>query len=280
MQATEAQQQRKYPRIPGNVPAKNGVARSDIDSVANCQRCRAGPQESQTTQRHRAEARDAFRRRAPRPPARAPWGIPNSRSALILHGDRIEPHPCKQAFHEAVPLRQLLQCIDDGAVHQPELGYVRRNAQVRHATLQAVGDSRKQASDARTLGSLHPLGQHDFGALPPPLDHGRDQLGRILKVRADRHHGIAGCLVNPGGQRGLSAEASCQVDHANPAILPRQLDKLSKRIVRAAIVDANYLELRRAQRLQYRQDACEEFGQGRTVVVEGHHQRQYLCFMV
>ena len=48
----------------------------------------------------------------------------------------------------------------------------------------------------------------DVAARAPVIEHPRDQLGRVLEVGVEHHHGVAAGVVEPGRERGLVTEVA------------------------------------------------------------------------
>ena len=107
------------------------------------------------------------------------------------------------------------------------------------------------------------LGVGHVGPRLPGLDQLQAHLGRVLEVGVHDHHRVApGRGVEAGGHRDLVAEVAGQRDHRDPLVGLAELEQQVERLVAAAVVDVDELEVevgplvgRGHERLVEREDA-------------------------
>jgi hypothetical protein len=97
---------------------------------------------------------------------------------------------------------------------------------------------------------------HDIGAVAPARDHVRDQLGRVLEVGVDHHHGVAARVLEAGGDRGLVAEVARERDHLDPLVGRGELGEQPAGPVLGAVVGDHQLPV--PHPLQCRRDPVVE----------------------
>ncbi len=147
-------------------------------------------------------------------------------------------HPAQ----EAVALAHRQQRVERAAVEQPEVARVVLELDLGELVEQPVEPAGGAELEARLAGALLADRVDDVTARPPVVEHRLDQLRRVLEVGVEHHHGVAGGVVETGGERGLVAEVPRQGDDAHPRVAVGQLLQRVRRAVRGAVVDQHQLE--------------------------------------
>ncbi len=112
---------------------------------------------------------------------------------VALVGDRglrvADPHG--HPAQEAVALAHRQQRVERAAVEQAEVARVVLQLDLGELVEQRVEPARGAELEARLARPLLADGVDDVAARPPVVEHRRDQLGRVLKVGVEHHHGVA-----------------------------------------------------------------------------------------
>ena len=204
---------------------------------------------------------------------RQPENLERPPRARVFDGFDAIADPREQAFHEAPPLGQRAQRVDDLAVHQPEIADVFGHLDFGEMVVHAIVERGGRALHQRVAPAVGALRGDDLGAGEPAFDHRGDQCGRVLQVGVDQDHGGAGGFVDAGGERGFLAEAPGEIDDAHAWVAGGDVDQPAERVVAAAVVDADDLETDRLDRFEDRQRRGKERVDGFFLVVERHDER-------
>ena len=141
-----------------------------------------------------------------------------ARVALVGDGRLAKADPHRHAAQKARALGHLQQRVQRPAIEQAEVAGVRLEVDLGEFVEQLV-EPRGGRELERGL-ALAPLahGIHDVRALAPLRDHLADQLRRILQIGVEHRDGVAGRVLQAGGERGLVAEVARQMDHAHARV--------------------------------------------------------------
>ena len=133
-------------------------------------------------------------------------------SALVGHRRRREADPDRHPAEEPRPLAHRVERLQRAPVEQPEVAGVLGQVDLGEAREEAVEPAGRRELHPRLPGALGADRVDDVRAVLPVLDHGQDQLRRVLQVGVDHHdHGAPG-MVQAGRDRRLVAEVARERD--------------------------------------------------------------------
>lgn len=158
--------------------------------------------------------------------------------AVVEDAGLLEAQPASQAGDETVAFGELVEFIDDAAIHQAEDAGIGCAGQIGDAAEDRIEKAKADAACAGFAARLA-LSEDDLAALLPGVDHVRDHFGRVLKIAVDKDDAIAARVVDAGGDGGLVAEVSGEIENFDAWIFSVNLPKHFERAVAAAVVDAN-----------------------------------------
>jgi hypothetical protein len=127
--------------------------------------------------------------------------------SVVFDGGLFEAEPLAQAWDEAVAFGELVEAIDDGAVHEAEDSGVGCIGEIGEAAEEGIEEAEAQGARA-ALGAGAALGDDDGEAFAPLVDELWDDFGGVLEVAVEEDDGVAAGVVDTGGDGGLVAEIS------------------------------------------------------------------------
>lgn len=129
------------------------------------------------------------------------------------------------------------------AAEQPEIADLRLQPLVDRPTHQRVEECRGHSLEHAFAIAADPLGGDDVVALSVEGDHLREQFGRILEVGIHDDDRVARGEVEARGDRRLVAEVPAEAEHLHPRVELGRRGEDRSRLVAAAVVDVEDLEL-------------------------------------
>ena len=125
----------------------------------------------------------------------------------------------------------------------------------------------------RALLEPPPQPVDDLVAFPPPRKELPDQLGGVLQVGVDEHHGVAAGVVEARAERRLVPEVAGQSEDTHPRVGGRHRLQDAGAAVTAAVVDEEDLA-RAGQRGEHGREPLVEVRQDLFFVFDRHDYRQ------
>jgi hypothetical protein len=122
-------------------------------------------------------------------PGLIPWLQCQPRRALVVEGFSTKADPREQPFHEALALTQATHGFNRSRPDQAEVAGIAGNWGVRQRIDDAIKRRRRRALQPRLAVTLGTTTEHHLGAGLPARNHCRNQLGRVLPIGVQHHHG-------------------------------------------------------------------------------------------
>ena len=135
--------------------------------------------------------------------------------SLEVDGDAAKAGPLDQAAIQQPLLGELVQGIDDDAIHEPEVRGSFLELNLRNPIDQRVKELRCLLLEEAASVLLSPLGVDELKALRPKPEHFRQQFGRMLQIAVHAHDDVSagdveacrqGCLMPETTRQGQRAD--------------------------------------------------------------------------
>ena len=133
--------------------------------------------------------------------------------SVVFDANLLEANPAHESTQEAAAFGEVLELIDNAAVHESKVAGVRRNVDARELADDAVETERRKAFEKRFSGTLVALGINHLITFTPLFHHHRDKAWRVLKVSVNNDDCIALCMVEACTECGLVPEVTAEVDN-------------------------------------------------------------------
>ena len=155
---------------------------------------------------------------------------------VVIDRDLPVAYPGKQAFHEPVALRQLVQRLDGAPTEQAKISNVLGNRYLGQAVDNPIKPMCRSFFEPGFPLSAAPAHVDNIGALAPGFEHGGYQLRWILQVRINQDHSVAARQLQTGAHGRFLAEISTQSCDAYSRMRSLQFFENAQRLVLAAVI--------------------------------------------
>ena len=163
--------------------------------------------------------------------------------------------------------------VGDAAVEQAEVadvgGHVDRGDALQHP----IEDLDQEEAERALAGPLGAHRRHDVEAFAPLGDQLGDDLGRILQVGVDHHHGAAAGVLDAGRDGRLVAEVAAEAQDADARVAVGGGEQDRRRLVDRAVVDEDDLVIG-ARRFEHGEEAMLQLGQDGGLVEDRDDDRE------
>ncbi len=162
---------------------------------------------------------------------------PAKRSARVLDAGLGEADPAEHAADEAARLAHLVEDVERTPVDETEVTDVEGHLDLGDLVEPAVEPRGRRPLEPGLAVALLPDRIDDVVALAPARRELEHDLGRILQIRVEHDHRVAGRDVDAGGEGDLVPEVPRELDQLEARILLCRGEQQLVRAVAAAVVD-------------------------------------------
>ena len=121
-------------------------------------------------------------------------------------------------------------------------------------------------------GARLSLAIHHVVTLAIAIDHLVDHGKRILQIRIQEHHGIAGSVIQSGGRGDLVPEIPGEVQHSDARVGGSPFRQKRERLIRTPVIHQNQFDVARSRGAGETVDRLAEQDDHGFLVVDRNHQ--------
>lgn len=175
------------------------------------------------------------------PQRRVGFAVTASR-AFKLKTCLFEAGPMSQPPHVTDSLLAVFEGVDDGPREKSKIGRVDRNFHIAQHENQTVGDFRAPGFENRLIRPFRQNAVNQVVTLLPFFDHGRNHLGRVLKIAKEINQSVARGVRGAREERSFDAEIASEANVFPTRIRLRHFQATQARRIGTAIVDQQNFE--------------------------------------